>query len=376
MTKSNTKNKVLILLPCFDLGGAEKQGLYIAKSMQESGLYEVEVWALIESSGLLIEKLKEAGLKYKTLNIPFSVFHNRYKRLLTYWSFLWELRSAKFDYIIPYTYHCNILCASVFRFAGIKKCLWFQIAMEYKIDYSTFEKIAKAFKPTYAANSNAAADFISKRHNVCRRKVEVIPNPFEVIPPKNDVPYWRDKLGVKEGDITLFMAANFFPEKDHFTVIKGIKLLIKYYPNIKLILAGGPLNSSTCHWLKSICYDLQMGDHVIFLGSIDDIAGILRSVTIGVLSSRSEGSPNSVIEYMGYGLPVIATNIPPISELFQPEYPYLFEVENVNDFVSKTDSLIKNIGNLSNHINRNKFFIESSYTIETNYQAFKKALNN
>ena len=60
----SSKQKTLILLPVFDLGGAEKQGYYIAKSLQDSGLYDVEVWALDNGSGNLCPLLESSNLKF------------------------------------------------------------------------------------------------------------------------------------------------------------------------------------------------------------------------------------------------------------------------------------------------------------------------
>lgn len=372
---SDKKKKVLVLLPCLDLGGAEKQAFYIARSLKESGKYEVEVWALVKNSGNLIPNLEVAGLSYKVLDIPFSAFHTRLSRLNAYLRFFKHLLQGKFDAIIPYTYHCNVMAASTYKFAGVEKCLWFQIAMEYHIPYSFFEKLAHFFKPIYAANSYAAAGFIANRHSIDKKDVKIVPNPFEILPPKNTVSHWRKKLNLKEGDITIFMAANFFPEKDHYTLLAALKILLQTYPNLKYVFAGGPLNGETAHMLKSICFDNKFFDNVIFLGMTDDIPGLLQVVDIGLLSSKSEGSPNSVIEYMGYGLPVLATDIPAISELFEHDYPFLFRVGDISDFVNKATSLIKNLHTLSPYIERNRRYILDNYSVITNYEAFDSLLS-
>ena len=47
-----------------------------------------------------------------------------------------------------------------------------------------------------------------------------------------------------------------------------------------------------------------------------DVAGLLQAADIGVLSTRSEGCPNSVLEHMLAGLPVVATAIPALHEVF------------------------------------------------------------
>ena len=333
----SSKQKILILLPVFDLGGAEKQGLYIAKSLQESGQYEVEVWAFYKGTGLLLVKLEEANLKCRLLNIPFSLNQNRFSKIKTCFQFSLQVRKSKFDIIIPFTYYYNVLAASVFRFAGVKKCIWFQIAMEYNFPLTSLEKMAIKFKPIYAANSLAGAEFIADRHSISKDKVKFIPNPFEKNAPKSDVDNWRKKLEVSTEDIVLLMSANFYPEKDHDTLIKGLNILLKTNPKLILVFAGGLLNSAKAYQLKALAFDLKLQDKVKFIGSTDDMPGLLRAVDIGILSTRSEGSPNSLIEYMGYGLPIIATNITPVVELLGKNYPYLFKVEDVDDFVSKIE---------------------------------------
>lgn len=362
------RKKVLILLPVFNLGGAEKQGLYIADSLQKTGKYEVEVWALQNGGEMLKVRLEECGLKYKNLDIPFSAFESRSGRLKAYWKYLNELRKANIDILIPFTYHCNVMSASVFRLAGVKKCIWFQIAMEYHIPMGTFEKLALNRKPIYAANSRAAGDFIANKHGIDPKSVSFIPNPFEPVPAKYTAENWRQKLGMKSSDVLMVMAANFFPEKDHITLLKGLNILLPDYPNLKLIFAGGLQPETASNAVKAAAFDLGLCNHVHFIGSTDDVPGLLNAAQVGILSSRSEGSPNALIEYMGYGIPVIATDIPAISELLGKDYPYLFEVENVDDFVQKTQQLLSRSN--TKLVEKNQAIIAETYTVSTNLNAF------
>lgn len=373
----SSKQKVLILLPVFDLGGAEKQGLYIAKSLQDSGIYEVEVWALDQGSGNLCELLVAANLKYTNLKIPFSSFYDRKKRIGVYLKFRKALKKAKINSIIPFTYHCNVLSASTYKFAGVSKCLWFQIAMEFHLTMSTFEKLALKFKPIYASNSRAAGKFIAERHSQNANDVSFIPNPFEKVTIKSERIDWRLKLGITEDEIMLFIAANFFPEKDHETLINGFHLALKQNPVLKLVLAGSQNDIGRVNLIKSLCFDLGLSNsQVNFIGISDDVSGLINASDICILTSVSEGSPNALIEYMGYGKPIVASSIPSIIELLKPEYPYLFEKGNYIELAGKINelSLVLQTSKIFDLTKANKERILSEYTIESNFNAFDQIL--
>jgi glycosyltransferase involved in cell wall biosynthesis len=374
----SSKQKILILLPVFDLGGAEKQGYYIAKSLQDSGLYEVEVWALDNGSGHLCPLLESSNLKFTNLKIPFCSFYNRKKRISVYFQFIKALRKAKINAVIPFTYHCNVLAASTYKFAKVKKCLWFQIAMEFHIPMSTFEKLALKFNPVYASNSRAAGKFIAERHSQKATDVSFIPNPFEKIAIKTERVDWRSKLSIAEGEIMLFIAANFFPEKDHETLINGFHLALKQKPTLKLVLAGSLNNIEKVSFIKSICFDLGLNsDQVIFIGASEDVPGLINASDICLLTSTSEGSPNALIEYMGYGKPIVASAIPSIVELLNPEYPFLFKPQNSQDLSLKIIELISILGTdySQNIVKVNKNTVLTEYTIEANFNAFNKLLS-
>ena len=373
-----SKQKILILLPVFDLGGAEKQGYYIAKSLQDSGLYEVEVWALDNGSGNLCSLLESSKLSYTNLKIPFGSFYNRKKRISIYFQFIKALRKAKINAIIPFTYHCNVLSASTYKFAGVKKCLWFQIAMEFHIPMSTFEKIALKCNPIYASNSVAAGNFIRQKHKLDIKNIAFIPNPFELVSVKMEREEWRKKLGIKEDELMLFIAANFFPEKDHETLINGFHLALKQNPRLKLVLAGSQSNKDRVNHKKAMCHDLGLtNSQVNFIGASDDVPGLIFASDICLLSSVSEGSPNALIEYMGYGKPIVASAIPSIVELLTPDYPFLFEAQNSEDLSLKIIEIISFLGTeyYQNILRTNQNRILTEYTIEANFNAFHKLLS-
>jgi glycosyltransferase involved in cell wall biosynthesis len=78
-----------------------------------------------------------------------------------------------------------------------------------------------------------------------------------------------------------------------------------------LVLAG---RLDAADPLKQMVHDLELEPVVRFLGEVDDVSGLLSAADLGVFSSRSEGCPNGVLESMGAGLAVVATDCPGIRE--------------------------------------------------------------
>lgn len=62
--------------------------------------------------------------------------------------------------------------------------------------------------------------------------------------------------------------------------------------------------------LKDTCQNSEYGKRVSFLGSVKDVAEVVRESSVFVLTSKQEGMPNALIEAMVSGLAVIATDCP------------------------------------------------------------------
>ena len=82
-----------------------------------------------------------------------------------------------------------------------------------------------------------------------------------------------------------------------------------------------------------------MEQKITLLGLLDhkSISEWMKAADIFILPSRSEGTPNSLLEAMASGLPVIASQVGGIPELIQ---------ENIEGLLFKSDStddLKKNI---------------------------------
>ena len=97
------------------------------------------------------------------------------------------------------------------------------------------------------------------------------------------------------------------PQKNHKLLIKAFSKLPKKFNEYKLLIYGvGPLHDELFEYIKS----LDLENKVILMGEVSNIQEEIRNASLFVLSSDYEGLPNSLIEAMALGLPVISTNCP------------------------------------------------------------------
>lgn len=109
-------------------------------------------------------------------------------------------------------------------------------------------------------------------------------------------------------------AARLVPVKGIEYLIRAFGLLHAEFPEAVLEIAGsGPMRSS----LEELAQQLGLTNQVRFLGWLNDLARALARWDIYVLSSIQDGFPIAVLEAMGAGLPVVASNVGGLGEMLE-----------------------------------------------------------
>mgnify|MGYP003393046388 CR=1 FL=1 len=125
----------------------------------------------------------------------------------------------------------------------------------------------------------------------------------------------RSRLGLSVDDVVFGIVGRLEPEKDHRTLLQAFRSLIEHQPARLVVVGDGRLRSE----LESYARTLGLEPHVSFLGTRTDIPEVLAAFDVFVLSSVNEGVPLSVVEAMGAGKPVIATEVGGLRLLVHPE---------------------------------------------------------
>ena len=132
--------------------------------------------------------------------------------------------------------------------------------------------------------------------------------------PKTSTDVLKKKIGLKPNDPVIGLVGRFSPVKGHRYFIEAAKLISLKYPRVQFVIAGGDAQITEAE-LKFSVATLKI-PNVHFTGLVDNIAEVISTFDIGVVSSiGSEMICRVLLEYYSAGLPVVATAINQISEI-------------------------------------------------------------
>lgn len=154
----------------------------------------------------------------------------------------------------------------------------------------------------------SATGFPLNRITVIRNGVDL--QRFQAV----DRPAARRALGLPADGLVVGTAGRLVPVKDHATLVQALKLLRDRGVAVTGVVAGdGPLRAA----LEAQARALGIAAHVMFPGHLADVERLFAALDVFVLSSRSEGLSNTILEAMASGLPVVATRVGGADELVE-----------------------------------------------------------
>lgn len=336
--------RILVFLPALTLGGAERQGLFVARHLKNRG-HDVEVWGFPPpgTSASLLPELRHHELRYEELRswpqfdwrfandgLSLRFFRGYYGWLQRLRWFAAAMPSQTFDVVIPFTFWPSLVTCLMRKRFGARKIYWSQRGGydDAGVLYNRFLiKQVLAHRPQFVANSRAGAKFLQDTFGLSSTEVMVIPNAYAADAEESKTHQaTRDS---EASELSLIHVANFYPEKDYDTVLRALQILDTQKTPCRLHICGAFISpSDQPKFFARIC-ELGIEHRVVYHGPTprQDVLRLLLKADIGLLSSKSEGQPNSVMEYMYSGLPVIATNIPGVREIVgEANEKYLFEL--------------------------------------------------
>lgn len=159
------------------------------------------------------------------------------------------------------------------------------------------QRAAYSCAHTIVANSTAMAARL-RFERIAAARIAVIPNGLDTDVFRPVLPPSRRRR--------VIVVSNLRPEKGHDVLIDAAVVILQRFPDARFDLVGaGPELPA----IRARLAARGIENAFTLLGQRDDVAALLAGADIAVLPSRTESLPNSVLEAMATGLPVVASAV-------------------------------------------------------------------
>lgn len=334
VSKAKAPVRLLYLLGSLHVGGTEKLMVRLLEQLDRSRFHIVVGCFLRE--GELLADVEQLGVSVVALPLK----PNHLSRIAwIYRTALW-IRREEFDIV-----HC--LQGTMIMYGGLAARLagrpavvscernmgyWLKSSM-----YSFAWRLAcRRWVDLIVANAEVIKRRLMSVAGVPAENIRVVHDGVPVAPLStgDHANAIRTKLGLRSTDFVVGIVANLRPVKTVDLLLDACGIL---GPSVHVVIVGdGPLREA----LERKAETLGVRPQIQFLGHQPDPLSIVPAFDVGVLCSRSEGFPRTVLEYMACGKAVVATSVGGLSECVEDgETGYLVEPGSATELAAAIELL-------------------------------------
>ncbi len=333
-TQVSERPRVLHLVNSFEAGGTERQFIELLKRLDRAR-YDVRL-AAIHNRGCFREEI--ASLFPAIAEFPLTNFYNlnAYKQLRKLQDFI---HREGIEILHTHGFYDSLFGSMAGRLSNIKVIAsqrHLKLSERRVHDWGT--RAIYQLADRIVVNSQAIRDSIIARNRALADKVIVIRNgvgePLQPYPEmaseslpagQSDKPTNEDrKLAARRrlcgelglgSTVKLFgMVARLVDSKGHRYFLEAAAQVAQEIEDSHFILIGEGAERNA---IERQAVQLGLRDRVHLLGNRTDSRYLVSAFDVAVLASLSEGLPNTVMEAMGAGVPVVATAVGGTTELIR-----------------------------------------------------------
>lgn len=325
--------KVYHIINSLRFGGAERLVVDLCAELSERGSDEIHL-LLLDDIDTSLKKEVESNEKIKIevipskslydIRIPFfinrvvadaDIIHLHLFPTL-YWGVLYKLFFSRKQKIV-FTEHST---------ENNRRSKWYLKRLE-KFIYSRLNSII-------CISESTEKNLIQHLGSESKARMKVINNGVNLNKFYNSNACSRSAYNVSDEDFLLIQVASFRAAKDQPTLIIALTLLP---PHVKAIFVGDGPELENC---KELVKNNKLENRAFFVGNQANIAGLIKMSDVVVVSSHYEGFGIVAVEGMACSKPVVASNVPGLSEVVS-EYGILFDrgkEKDLADIIKKLHS--------------------------------------
>lgn len=305
-----TSVRPLELLYCLDnmrLGGSELNAVRTAEQL-DRGRFRVTV-ACLSDDGPLTARYRAAGVSVIRFPVTSLYGVSAVRQGIALARFIAE---KKIDIVHSHDMYSNVFAAPWARLARrpvlITSRRWWHSLPNAKLRLAN--TVAFRLSHCVLANSRAVAGSVRDSDHIAADRIAVVPNFADdsafLEPSPAALAALRLELGVPQGAFVVGVVARLVPVKDHATLLRAVAQLWSKHSSVHLVLVGDGPEAGP---LRKLASELGLTDSITFAGERAGGINCHRLFDVSVLSSLSEGFPNTIVEAMAAARPVVATAV-------------------------------------------------------------------
>ncbi|MBQ6786565.1 MAG: glycosyltransferase [Lachnospiraceae bacterium] len=132
-----------------------------------------------------------------------------------------------------------------------------------------------------------------------QKKAKILPNPMNL--------NFLNKRFIGTREDKIVAVGRLDENKNHAMLIHAFGRIVSEYPKMKLVIYG---EGDSREQLEQMVAEKGLEEKIELPGSITDVEEHIKAARIFTLTSNTEGMPNSLMEAMALGLPVVSTDCP------------------------------------------------------------------
>ena len=340
--------------------------MQLARLLHEDETFNIYA-AVLNKEGVLLDEIEKIGLpeipEFKLKSFYDANFLLQLKKCVSF------LRENKIEIVHTHDFYTNVFGITAARLAGVKCKIASKretAAVRSKAQ-NIIEKLIFKTADIIIANSEAVKNYLI-REGVAANKIKVIYNGLDaarLTPRETNRTKICAEIGLPIGENLKFitLVANLRHEvKNQPMFLRAAKSVLRKFPDAHFVLAGeGELKAG----LENTAKELRIEKNTHFTGRCTQIPELLSISSACVLTSYAEGFSNSILEYMGAGKPVVATNVGGAAEaIIENETGFLVESDDDETMANRLVELLENEGKAARFGKNAKKIIEEKFSLE------------
>jgi glycosyltransferase involved in cell wall biosynthesis len=302
--------RVCLLISSLEFGGAERQVVEMARAFDRSRVHpivcslsdQVPLAAMLPRGGADLHVVKKRG------RLDFSVVF-RVAALF---------RKHDIDVAHAFLFDCEIAARLAAMLTGVRV-----VSSERNADYDRPRvhrlalRLTRSLFDVMVANSHAGKQFNIRTQGLAPSRIEVVHNGVDTErfqPNRRAGEEFRRRIGVAPEARLVGMVASYKRQKGHDNFLRMADIVRRSASDTRFVLVGGPVGDPQQSRdyqdeMRRLCRSLGLDDHCVFVGNQQDVNAVYNACDVTVLLSRREGTPNTVLESMACGVPVVVSDV-------------------------------------------------------------------